>query len=118
MLHTDASADGLGAVLYQDIDGAERVIAYASRSLKPSEKNYPAHKLEFLALKWSVCHKFHEYLYGNKFQVLTDNNPLTYVLTSAKLDATGHHWLAELSLYDFSLKYQPGLKNADADGLS
>ena len=89
MLHTEASTDGLGAVLYQDIDRVERVIAYASRSLKPSEKNYPAHKLEFLALKWSVCHKFHEYLYGNKFQVLTDNNPLTYVLTSAKLDATG-----------------------------
>ena len=105
MLHTDASTDGLGAVLYQDINGAERVIAYASRSLKPSEKNYPAHKLEFLALMWSVCHKFHEYLYGNNFQVLTDNNPLTYVLTSAKLDATGHHWLAELSLYDFSIKY-------------
>ena len=55
MLHTDASADGLGAVLYQDINGVERVIAYANRSLKPSEKNYPAHKLEFLALKWSVC---------------------------------------------------------------
>ena len=51
MLHTDASTDGLGAVLYQDIDGVERVIAYASRSLKPSEKNYPAHTLEFLALK-------------------------------------------------------------------
>ena len=118
MLHTDASADGLSAVLYQDIDGVERVLAYASRSLKPSEKNYPAHKLEFLALKWSVCHKFHEYLYGNKFQVLTDNNPLTHVLTSAKLDATGHCWLAELSLYDFSIKYRPGLKNADADGLS
>ena len=91
MLHTDASADGLGAVLYQDINGAKRVIAYA-RSLKPTEKNYPAHNLEFLALKWSVCHKFHEYLYGNK-------------LTSAKLDATGHHWLAKLSLYDFSIKY-------------
>ena len=118
MLYTDASTDGLGVVLHQDIDKDERVIAYTSRSLKPSEKNYPAHKLEFLALKWSVCHKFHEYLYGNKFQVLTDNNPLTYVLTSAKLDATGHCWLAELSLYDFSIKYQPGVKNADADGLS
>ena len=105
MLHTDASTDGLGAVLYQNIDGVERVIAYTSKSLKPSEKNYPAHKLEFLALKWSVCHKFHEYLYRNKFQVLTDNNPLTHVLTSAKLDATGHRWLAELSLYDFSIKY-------------
>ena len=50
--------------------------------------------------------------------MLTDNNPLTYVLTTAKLDATGHRWLAELSLYDFSIKYRPGLKNGDADGLS
>ena len=40
------------------------------------------------------------------------------MLTSAKLDATGHCWLAQLSLYDFSIKYQPGLRNADADGLS
>ena len=51
MLLTDASADGLSAVLYQDFDGAERVIVYASRSLKASERNYPAHKFEFLALK-------------------------------------------------------------------
>ena len=65
------------------------MIAYASRSLSPSERNYPAHKLEFLALKWAITDKFHEYLYGAKFQVFTDNNPLTYVLTTAKLDATG-----------------------------
>ena len=66
-VHTDASLDGLGAVLYQFQDGKERVIAYASRSLKPSEKNYPAHKLEFLALKWAVSEKFHDYLYGGTF---------------------------------------------------
>ena len=54
------------------------VIAYASRSVSKSESNYPAHKLEFLALKWAVCGKFHEYLYGSKpFEVYTDNNPLT-----------------------------------------
>ena len=49
-LHTDASCTGLGAVPYQNQEGMNRVLAYASRSLKPSERNYPAHKLEFLAL--------------------------------------------------------------------
>ena len=67
-----------------------RVIAYASRSLSKSERNSPVHKLEFLALKWAVTDKFHEYLYGSEFQVYTENNPLTYVLTTAKLDAIGH----------------------------
>ena len=73
--------------------------AYASRSLLKSERNYPVHKLEFLAFKWPVTYKFHEYLYGSEFQVFTDNNPLTYVLTTAKLDATGHRWVAALSNY-------------------
>ncbi|MEW8546424.1 MAG: ribonuclease H family protein, partial [Candidatus Thiodiazotropha sp.] len=117
-VHTDASLDGLGAVLYQNQDGRERVIAYASRSLKPSERNYPAHKLEFLALKWAVSEKFHDYLYGGTFEVITDNNPLTYVLTTAKLDATGQRWVASLSDYNFVVKYRSGNKNADADGLS
>ena len=118
IVHTDASKDGLGAVLYQVQDGVERAVAYASRSLSPSEKNYPAHKMEFLALKWSIVDKFHDYLYGNKFLVCTDNNPLTYILTTAKLDATGHRWVSELSNYDFSIKYRPGRQNKDADALS
>ena len=50
-LHTDSSTDGLGALLYQKQDGKLRVIAYASRSVSKAESNYPAHKLEFLALK-------------------------------------------------------------------
>ena len=119
ILHTDASSEGLGAILYQlQDDGKERVIAYASRGLRNAEKHYPAHKLEFLCLKWSVTKKFHDYLYGNQFEVFTDNNPLTYVLTSAKLDATGHRWLAALSSYDFKLTYRSGRSNGDADGLS
>ena len=89
-LHTDASEHGLGAVLYQkQDDDTERVIAYASRTLSKSERNYDTHKLEFLALKWLITERFHEYLYGGHFQVYTDNNPLTYILTTAKLVATG-----------------------------
>ena len=118
-LHTDSSTDGLGAVLYQKQDGKLRVIAYASRSVSKAEANYPAHKLEFLALKWAVCEKFHEYLYGsNPFEVFTDNNPLTYVLTSAKLDACGQRWVAKLANYNFSIKYRCGVSNTEADALS
>ena len=118
ILHTDACRQGLGAALYQEQEGRLRVVAYASRGLSKSEQNYPTHKLEFLALKWAVCEKFHDYLYGCEFTILTDNNPLTYVLTSAKLDAAGHRWLAALSTYRFNIKYRAGQSNGDADGLS
>ena len=119
ILHTDSSFEGLGAALYQKQEGKLRVIAYASRSVSKSESNYPAHKLEFLALKWSVCEKFHEYLYGSKpFEVYTDNNPLTYVLTSAKLDACGQRWVAKLANYNFNIKYRCGQSNVEADALS
>ena len=71
-LHTDACGMGLGAVLYQTWeDGTKAVIAYASRSLSKAESHYPAHKLEFLALKWAVVKKFHEYLYGSTFDIYT-----------------------------------------------
>ena len=118
-MHTDASDLGLGAVLYQqDEIGKNRVIAYVSRMLSQAEKNYPAHKLEFLALKWAVTSRFHEYLYGEEFAVYTDNNPLTYVLTTAKLDATGQRWIAALANYNFSLHYKSGKTNIEADALS
>ena len=98
-LHVDASTKGLGAVLYQNQDDKKRVIAYASRALTRSEKNYSAFKLEFLALKWAVTEKFSDYLRLNEFTVLTDINPLTYILTSAKLDATDHRWASALGKY-------------------
>ena len=117
-LHTDASSNGLGALLYQRQQGQLSVISYASRGLKRSEKNYPAAKLEFLALKWAITEKLHDYLYGAKFTVVTDNNPLTYALSKAKLDATGHRWLSALAPYDFNIIYRPGKLNIDADILS
>jgi transposase InsO family protein len=118
VLCTDACMDGLGAILYQIQDDKPRVIAYASRGLNRNERNYSTHKLEFLALKWAVTSKFHDYLYGNNFTVYTDNNPLTYVLSKAKLDAAGHRWLAALACYNFSIRYRPGKSNTDADILS
>ena len=118
-LHTDACGTGLGAVLYQTWeDGTEAVIAYASRGLNKAESHYPAHKLEFLTLKWAVVEKFHEYLYGLTFDVYTDNNPLTYILTTAKLDAASHHWVTSLANYNFRLHYWTGKTNIDTDALS
>ena len=71
-----------------------------------------------MALKWAVTDRFHEYLYGGTFDVFTDNNPLTYILTTAKLDAMGHRWVASLGPYNFNLHYKPGKLNSDADALS
>ena len=103
-LHTDACGSGLGAVLYQTHkDGTDAVIGYARRSLTKIESHYPTHKLECLAPKLVVVKKFHKYLYGSTFNVYTDNNPLTYILTTAKLDAASHCWVASLANYNFWL---------------
>ena len=66
-----------------------------------------------------MCEKLLEYLYGSKsFEVYTDNNPLTYVLTSAKLDACGQRWVAKLANYNFTIKYKCGLSDVETDALS
>ena len=118
-LHTGAREHGLGAVLYQkQDDDMECVIAYARRTLSKSERNYDTHKLEFLALKWSIMERFHEYLYGGHFEVYTDNNLLTYILTTAKLDARGHRWVASLANYNFKIFCKSGKLNVEADVLS
>ena len=91
LLETDASKEGLGAVLSQkQSDGWYHPVAFGSHSLTPAERNYHSCKLEFLALKWSMTEHFKEYLASAPFVVRTDNNLLTYVLTMPNLDATGH----------------------------
>lgn len=69
-------------------------------------------------MKWSICDKFKEYIYGQEFTVYTDNNPLTYVLSKAHLDATSQRWVANLSSYNFNIIYRPGKLNSDAGALS
>ena len=66
----------------------------------------------------SITDQFHEYLYGNTFDAYTDNNPLTYVLTTATLDAKGHRWIAGLANYNFHIHYKSGKSNLEADALS
>ena len=124
LLETDTSGRGLGAVLSQkQADGQYHPIAYASRVMNETKQRYHSNKQEFLTLKWAVTEQFHEYLspYGknrNKFVVCTDNNPLTYIFSSANLDAAGQCWVARLASYNFSLEYQKGKDNTVADFLS
>ena len=124
LLETDASRRGLGAVLSQkQVDGRYHLIAYASYVMNETEQRYHSNKQEFLALKWAVTEQFHEYLspYGknrNEFVVHTDNNPLTYIFSSANLDAARQRWLAHRTSYNFSLEYQKGKDNTVADFLS
>ena len=121
MLKTDASLQGLGAVLsQQDETGKLHVIAFASQSLHPSEismSNYRSEKLELLAVKWAVMEKFCDYLLGSKFHVYMDNSTLAYVRES-KLGASQIQWLSELALFDFTINYQTGRSNRATDALS
>lgn len=119
-VYTDASLDGLGAVLAQVQEGRERVIAYASRSLHASERNdqnYSSFKLELLALKWAVTEKFKDFLWGAQFTVFTDNNPLVH-LETAVLGATEQRWVAQLANFSYEIRYRPGTANRNADVLS
>ena len=95
--HVDLSPEALEAVLSQkQADGWYHPIVYASCVMNETEQRYHSNKQEFLTLKWAVTEQFHKYLspYGNnrnEFVVHTDNNPLTYIFSSANLDAAGQH---------------------------
>ena len=103
LLKTDASKEGLGAVLSQkQADGQYHLVTHGSWALTAHEKNYHSTKLEFLALKWAITEHFKEYLLYQPFLVRTDNNPLTYIMTTPNLDATGHQWVGALAKYNSS----------------
>ena len=119
LLQTNASKEGLGAVLSQkQVDGQYHPVAYGSIALMAHEKNYHSTKLKFLPLKWAVTEHFKEYLPYQPFLVKTDNNPLTYIMTTPNLDATGHQWVGALARFNFQLEYQKGHNNTMVDVLS
>ena len=89
-------------------DGQFHLVAYGCWALTAHEKNYYTTKLEFLVLKWAITEHFKEYLLYQQFLVKTENNPLTYIMTTPNLDTTGHQWVGALAKFDFQLEYQKG----------
>ena len=119
LLKMDASKEGLGVVISQkQADGHFQLVAYGSWALTAHEKNYYSTKLVFLALKWAIMEHFKEYLLYQPFLVKTDNNPLTYIMTTPNWDATGHRWVGALAKFNFWLEYQKGWDNIVAEALS
>nr|GFC80972.1 reverse transcriptase [Tanacetum cinerariifolium] len=112
-IYSDASKKGLGCVLMQH----RKVIAYASRQLKPYEVNYPIHDLELAAVVFALKIWRH-YLYGESCDVFTDHKSLKYIFTQRELNIRQRRWLELLKDYDTNIQYHPGKANVVADALS
>ncbi|GKA70836.1 putative reverse transcriptase domain-containing protein [Tanacetum coccineum] len=113
VVYCDASHQGLGAVLIQ----REKVIAYASRQLKPNEENYTTHDLELGAVVFALKIWRH-YLYGTKCTVFTDHKSLQHILDQKELNLRQRCWLELLADYDCEIRYYLGKANVVADALS
>ncbi|KAA3480774.1 DNA/RNA polymerases superfamily protein [Gossypium australe] len=112
-VYCDASHTGLGCVLVQE----GKVVAYASRQLRPHEVNYPTHDLELAAVVFALKIWRH-YLYGERSIVYTDHKSLKYLLTQKDLNLRQRRWVELLKDYDCSIEYHPGKANVVADALS
>ncbi|GKB62421.1 putative reverse transcriptase domain-containing protein [Tanacetum coccineum] len=112
-VYCDASHQGLGAVLMQ----REKVIAYASRQLKPNEENYTTHGLELGAVVLALKIWRH-YLYGTKCTVFTDHKSLQHILDQKELNMRQSRWLEFLADYDCEIRYHLGKANVVADALN
>ncbi|GJR40523.1 retrotransposon protein, putative, ty3-gypsy subclass [Tanacetum coccineum] len=112
-IYSDASKKGLGCVLMQH----GKVIAYASRQLKPYKVNYPTHDLE-LAVVVFALKIWRHYLYGETCDIFTDHKSLKYIFTQKELNMRQRRWLELLKDYDANIQYHPGKANVVADALS
>ena len=118
LLETDASGEGLGAVLSQEQDDKTiRPISYASRTLQPHEQNYGISELEALGVVWAVKHYRH-YLYGHHCLVFTDHEALKSLLNTPHPSGKLARWGMALQELDLRIEYRPGTSNVKADALS
>jgi hypothetical protein len=112
-IYCDASGTGLGCVLMQD----NRVVAFASRTLRIHEQNYPTHDLELAAVIHALKIWRH-HLMGMKCHIYTDHKSLKYIFTQADLNMRQRCWLELIKDYNLEVHYHPGKANVVADALS
>ncbi|GFX16455.1 retrovirus-related Pol polyprotein from transposon 412 [Trichonephila clavipes] len=116
-LDTDASNESVGAVLSQEIDGQERVVAYWSKCLSKPERNYCVTRKELLAIVKAIEH-FHHYLYGQKFLLRTDHASLTWLMNFRNTEGQVARWIQRLNEYYFDIRHRKGSSHGNADALS
>ncbi|GFU58770.1 hypothetical protein TNCV_3089111 [Trichonephila clavipes] len=117
ILDTDASNESVGAVLSQEIDGQERVVAYWSKCLSKPEINYCVTRKELLAIVKAIEH-FHHYLYGQKFLLRTDHASLTWLMNFRNSEGQVARWIQRLNEYYFDIRHRKGSSHGNADALS
>ncbi|GFT58779.1 retrovirus-related Pol polyprotein from transposon 17.6 [Trichonephila clavipes] len=117
ILDTDASSESVGAVLSQEIDGQERVVAYWSKCLSKPERNYCVTRKELLAIVKAIEH-FHHYLYGQKFLLRTDHASLTWLMNFRNTEGQVARWIQRLNEYYFDIRHRKGSSHGNADALS